>query len=59
MNVQAGKKMLALSSGTARQPTDPGYQDVSGFDKGYTSASPQGFPKESPDEKQRIVETAQ
>src|SRR5262249_33082844 len=41
VNVQAGLRMLALSSGTARRPTDPGYQDVSGFDKGYTSGSPQ------------------
>jgi len=48
VNVQGGKKMLALSSGTARQPTDPGYMDVGGFDKMYTSGSPQGFPKESP-----------
>lgn len=48
VKVQAGKRMLALSSGTARQPTDPGYQPVSGFPKGYTSNSPQGFPKESP-----------
>jgi hypothetical protein len=48
VNVQAGKRMLGLSSGTARQPTDPGYQDVSGFDKGYTVNSPMGFPKESP-----------
>lgn len=46
--VQAGKRMLGLSSGTARQPTDLGYQDVSGFDKGYDSGSPPGFPKESP-----------
>ena len=45
---RAGKRMLGLSSGTARQPSDPGYQDVGGFDKGYTSASPQGFPIESP-----------
>jgi hypothetical protein len=48
VNVQAGKRMLGLSSGTARQPTDPGYMDVSGFDKGYTTNSPVGFPKESP-----------
>ncbi|MFO0757866.1 MAG: putative metal-binding motif-containing protein [Byssovorax sp.] len=48
VNVQGGKRMLALSSGTARQPTDPGYQDVGGFDKGYTTGNPQGFPKESP-----------
>jgi hypothetical protein len=30
-----GKSLLALSTGTARRPTDPGYQDVVGFDKGY------------------------
>jgi len=48
VNVQAGKRMLGLSSGTARQTNDPGYQDVGGFDKGYTSNSPAGFPKESP-----------
>ncbi len=48
VKVQHGMRMLGLSSGTARQPTDPGYQDVSGFDKGYTGNSPMGFPKESP-----------
>ncbi len=45
---QSGKKLLDLSSGTARQPTDPGYQSPSGFDKGYASAQPAGFPKTSP-----------
>jgi hypothetical protein len=45
---QEGKQMLALSSGTARQPTDPDYQSVSGFSKGYTMQNPPGqFPKES------------
>lgn len=48
VNVQAGDKMLALSSGSARQPTDPGYMPVSGFSKGFSSGHPQGFPKESP-----------
>ncbi|MRG93110.1 choice-of-anchor L domain-containing protein [Polyangium spumosum] len=43
-----GARMLALSSGTARQPTDPGYQSVGGFTKGYQGVHPQGFPKESP-----------
>jgi hypothetical protein len=49
-NVQtrAGVRMLGLSSGTARQPTDPGYMDVGGFSKGITCNHPQGFPKESP-----------
>lgn len=45
---QGGARMLALSSGTARQPTDPGYQSVNGFDKGYSCNHPQGFPKQSP-----------
>jgi hypothetical protein len=45
---QAGARMLLLSSGTARQPTDPGYSAPSGFDKGYTCNAPTGFPKESP-----------
>ena len=45
---QQGVRMLGLSSGTARQPTDTGYQDVSGFDKGYTSGAPTGFPGQTP-----------
>jgi hypothetical protein len=45
---QEGKALLALSSGTARQPNDPGYQAVSGYDKGYTTSAPAGYPKESP-----------
>jgi hypothetical protein len=48
VTVQKGARMLALSSGSARQPNDPGYYNVSGFDKVYTSNHPQGFPKESP-----------
>ena len=43
-----GSSMLALSSGTGRQPTDPGYALPSGYDKGYTHAHPLGFPVESP-----------
>ena len=45
---QQGAHMLGLSSGTARQPTDTGYQDVSGFDKNYTSGAPPGFPGQTP-----------
>jgi hypothetical protein len=45
---KAGQRLLALSSGTARQPSDPGYKAVSGFSKGFTCASPPGFPIESP-----------
>jgi hypothetical protein len=44
----AGKSMLAISSGTARGPNDPGYQNVSGYDKSYTSGTPPGYPKEAP-----------
>lgn len=45
---QKGTHMLGLSSGTARQPTDPGYQDVSGFDKCMVSGAPAGFPGTTP-----------
>lgn len=43
-----GAQFLGLSSGTARQPSDPGYMNVGGFNKNYTSGHPPGFPKESP-----------
>jgi len=43
-----GKNMLVLSSGTARQPTDPGYQDPSGAEMGKASSTPPGFPVDSP-----------
>jgi hypothetical protein len=45
---QAGDSMLVISSGTARAPGDPGYKSPSGEDKGYTSGTPAGYPKESP-----------
>lgn len=45
---QLGGAMLAVSSGTARDPMDPGYKPVSGFDKQYTSGSPPPYPKDSP-----------
>ena len=45
---QEGKALLALSSGTARQPNDPGYQSVNGYDKGYVTGAPTGYPKMSP-----------
>ncbi len=45
---QEGGVMLALSSGTARAPGDSGYKDVGGDNKGYTSGTPAGYPKESP-----------
>ncbi len=43
-----GKTMLALSSGTARDPQQPGYRDILGFKKGYQSKAPAGYPKEAP-----------
>jgi hypothetical protein len=48
VNPQEGKQMLVLSSGAARNPTDPGYGDPSGYSKGYSSGTPAGYPKESP-----------
>lgn len=45
---RAGKKMLALSSGTARAPSDPGYQGVQGFIKGFQSQPAPGLPKDGP-----------
>jgi hypothetical protein len=43
-----GAHMLGLSSGTARDPTDPGYSDVSGFDKQFTVNAAPGFPAAAP-----------
>ncbi|MFO0571306.1 MAG: putative metal-binding motif-containing protein [Polyangiaceae bacterium] len=48
VNCQEGTRMLGLSSGTARQPTDPGYQSVGGYSSSASSACPTGFPIESP-----------
>jgi hypothetical protein len=42
-----GSHMAALSSGTARDPSDPGYQDVAGFDKMFTTSSPAPYPKDT------------
>jgi hypothetical protein len=41
---RSGTRILALSSGTARAPNHPGYKDIGGYDKGYTSGAPAGFP---------------
>ncbi|RIL06914.1 MAG: hypothetical protein DCC71_05060 [Proteobacteria bacterium] len=41
-----GARMLALATGTARAPGDPGY--ASNFSKGYTSTPPPGFPADVP-----------
>jgi hypothetical protein len=48
VGVRHGQRMLALSTGTARQPTDPGYVDPRGFDKGYESKPVDGFPSTTP-----------
>lgn len=45
---QTGASMLALSSGAARAPSDPGYKNPSGHSKGYSHGTPPGYPKESP-----------
>ena len=45
---ERGARMLALSSGTARAPDDPGYSSPSGVTKGYESAFPLGLPYEMP-----------
>ena len=46
--LRKGVNMLALSSGTARRPIDPGYESPQGWDKEYVAAHPPGFPKEAP-----------
>jgi hypothetical protein len=43
---ESGEKLLALSSGTARQLSDPNYvPPENGFVKGYTSGSADGYPE--------------
>ncbi len=44
VKVREGTQLLALSSGTARRPSDPGYQDPAGAQMGTTSKVPTGFP---------------
>ena len=48
VSVREGDKLLALSSGTARQPGEVGYQDPGGFDKEYSSATSWGYEPTSP-----------
>jgi putative metal-binding protein len=55
-NPQQGVAMLSLSSGTGREPTEPGWIDpglphdgsFGGFNKGFTSGAPTGYPKPAP-----------
>ena len=49
VNPQEGNKVLAISSGAARQPSDSGYASPGGHWKDfYPHGSPPGYPKESP-----------
>jgi len=43
-----GANLLALSSGTARQPSDPGFQSPDGAQMSTSSWTPPGFPIDSP-----------
>lgn len=43
-----GSRMLALSSGAARNPGEPDYRSPAGFDKNYKGGAPAPYPKESP-----------
>lgn len=45
---RAGQRVLVLSSGAARRPSDPGFNAAMNFSKGYQSAVAPGFPKETP-----------
>lgn len=44
VNPLDGERLLALSSGTARAPSDPGYESPSGAEMGTTGTAPPGFP---------------
>ena len=45
---RAGQRILVLSNGTARRPSDPGYLDVTSSGMGYQGNMPAGFPKAGP-----------
>ena len=45
---QEGGALLAISSGTARNPDHPDYFTVEGYPKGYQTGPAPGFPVESP-----------
>ncbi len=47
VSVLEGSRFLALSSGVARSPADPGYMGTS-TDKGLTGDFPEGFPQTQP-----------
>lgn len=48
INPQEGTRMLVLSSGTGRDPGDPGYQSPQGWTAGAKGTAPPGFPMDSP-----------
>jgi hypothetical protein len=48
VHAQEGTRLLGLSSGTARRPSDAGYQSVGGFNSGSMGTAPPGFPIDSP-----------
>lgn len=48
VGVRHGTRMLVLSTGTARQPIDPGWMDPRGFDKGYGSKPLTDLPSTTP-----------
>jgi Putative metal-binding motif len=43
-----GARMFALSSGTARAPDQAGWDTPLGYDKGYQTGTPSGYPKPAP-----------
>ena len=43
--VRHGKHLLALSSGTARQPTDPDYSGTAASTRGFNPSLPRAFPR--------------
>jgi hypothetical protein len=48
VNVQEGSRMLVISSGTARRPSDLGFSSPEGADHAEESAMPPGFPYDPP-----------
>lgn len=44
VSAQQGNKLLALSTGPARRPSDPGYEPLGSADKNYQAAYPSGVP---------------
>ncbi|MCL2824312.1 MAG: putative metal-binding motif-containing protein [Polyangiaceae bacterium] len=47
-NIRRGQRMLALSSGAARAPGQPGYSSPLNTDHGTSCKAPEGYPKDVP-----------